>query len=180
MKKRIDGKTLELLLGDIVRQEVDAIVNAANPTLLGGGGVDGAIHRAGGPSILDECQIIRDVRGECPPGYAVFTSAGFLPARYVIHAVGPVWQGGKAGEPEILASCYRNALRIAVKLRLRSVAFPSISTGVYGYPTADAAAVALLTVTSFLSSEAATIETVRFVLYDSLTFMTYAGALDAL
>ena len=180
MEKRFRGKIIELVIGDITRQEVGAIVNAANPTLLGGGGVDGAIHRAGGPSILDECQSIRRVRGECPRGEAVFTLGGNLPARYVIHAVGPVWQGGESGEAEVLASCYRSALRIAVKLGLRTIAFPSISTGAYGYPVGEAATIALLTVASFLSSEPNAPERVRFVLYDSLTFMTYAGALDAL
>ncbi|MBP2674640.1 MAG: O-acetyl-ADP-ribose deacetylase [Deltaproteobacteria bacterium] len=180
MVKIIGGRTIDLVLGDIVRQDVDAIVNAANPTLLGGGGVDGAIHRAGGPAILEECQTIRTVRGECPRGEAVFTSGGRLPARYVIHAVGPVWQGGDHGEAEVLASCYRNALRIAAKLGARTVAFPSISTGAYGYPLGEAATVALLAVSSFLSSEPEAPETVRFVLYDTLTFMAYAGALDAL
>jgi len=175
-----NGKTIELVLGDITRQEVGAVVNAANPTLLGGGGVDGAIHRAGGPSILEECQSIRNVRGECPVGQAVFTLGGNLPARYVIHAVGPVWQGGESAEAELLASCYLSALRIAVKLGLRTVAFPSISTGAYGYPIGQAATVALMTVSSFLSSEPNAPDLVRFVLYDSLTFMTYAGALDAL
>ncbi len=180
MEKAVGGKTIELVLGDIVRQEVDAIVNAANPTLLGGGGVDGAIHRAGGPAIIEECQTLRNVRGECPIGEAVFTSAGRLPARYVIHAVGPVWQGGENREAELLASCYRNALRIAAKLGLRTVAFPSISTGIYGYPTSEAATVALVTVASFLTSEPQAPDRVRFVLYDTLTFATYAGALDAL
>jgi O-acetyl-ADP-ribose deacetylase (regulator of RNase III) len=180
MKKAVGGKIIELVLGDIVRQEVDAIVNAANPTLLGGGGVDGAIHRAGGPAILEECQTLRNVRGECPIGEAVFTSAGRLPARYVIHAVGPVWQGGENREAELLASCYRNALRIAAKLGLRTIAFPSISTGIYGYPTGEAATVALVTVASFLASEPLAPDRVRFVLYDTLTFATYAGALDAL
>lgn len=180
MAKTFGGKTIELVLGDITRQEVGAIVNAANPTLLGGGGVDGAIHRAGGPSILEECQSIRNVRGECPRGQAVFTLGGNLPARYVIHAVGPVWQGGESGEAELLASCYRSALRIAVKLGLRTIAFPSISTGAYGYPVGQAATIALLTVSSFLSSEPNAPDLVRFVLHDSLTFMTYAGALDAL
>jgi len=180
MEKTFGGKKIELVLGDIVRQNVDAIVNAANPTLLGGGGVDGAIHRAGGPAILEECQTIRNVRGECPRGEAVFTSGGRLPARFVIHAVGPVWQGGDQGEGELLASCYLNSLRIASKLGARIVAFPSISTGAYGYPVGEAATVALLTVSSFLSSGPSAPETVRFVLYDTLTFMTYAGALDAL
>ena len=180
MKKKIDNKTIELIQGDIVCQEADAIVNAANPSLLGGGGVDGAIHRAGGPSILEECQAIRSVYGKCPPGEVVFTSAGKLASKYVIHAVGPVWQGGDSSEAELLASCYRNALRIAVKLGLRTIVFPSISTGVYGYPVDQAAAVALLTVSSFLETEAATVKTVRFVLHDIITFMTYSGALDSL
>ena len=180
MEKTFGGKTIELVQGDITRQEVGAVVNAANPTLLGGGGVDGAIHRAGGPSILEECQSIRNVRGECPRGQAVFTLGGNLPARYVIHAVGPVWQGGDAGEAKILASCYRSALRIAVKLGVRTVAFPSISTGAYGYPVEEAASIALLTVASFLASEPDAPDRVRFVLYDALTFMTYAGALDSL
>ena len=180
MKKKIGNKTLELIQGDIIRQDADAIVNAANPSLLGGGGVDGAIHRAGGPSILEECKAIRSVHGQCPPGEAVFTSAGKLASKYVIHAVGPVWQGGGAGEAELLAACYRGALRIAVKLGLRTIAFPSISTGAYGYPVDQAAAVALLAVSSFLDAEAVAIKTVRFVLHDRATFMTYAGALDSL
>ena len=180
MKKKINGKIIELVQGDIVRQEVDAIVNAANPSLFGGGGVDGAIHYAGGPSILEECRTIRNVRGKCPVGEAVFTSAGNLSAKYVIHAVGPVWQGGAVGEAELLASCYRNALRIAVKLCLRTIVFPSISTGAYGYPMDQAAAVALLAVSSFLEAEATTVETVRFVLHDKAAFMTYAGALNSL
>jgi O-acetyl-ADP-ribose deacetylase (regulator of RNase III) len=180
MERVFGGKTIDLVLGDIVRQQVDAIVNAANPTLLGGGGVDGAIHRAGGPSILDECQVIRTVRGECPRGEAVFTYGGRLPARYVIHAVGPVWQGGSQGEADQLAACYRSALRIAAKLGARTVAFPSISTGAYGYPPGEAATIALLAVSEFLSSDPASPDLVRFVLYDTLTFMAYAGALDSL
>ena len=180
MKKKIGNTTIELIQGDIVCQEVDAVVNAANPSLLGGGGVDGAIHRAGGPLILEECQAIRSERGLCPPGEAVFTYAGKLAAKYVIHAVGPVWQGGAADEAKLLASCYRNVLCIAVKLCLRSVAFPSISTGAYGYPVEQAAAVALLEISSFLKAKAPVVKIVRFVLHDSITFMTYAGALDSL
>ncbi|MCL1925676.1 MAG: O-acetyl-ADP-ribose deacetylase [Syntrophorhabdaceae bacterium] len=180
MKKKIGEKTIELIQGDIVLQEMDAIVNAANPSLLGGGGVDGAIHRAGGPSILEECQAIRSIHGRCPPGEVVFTSAGNLASKYVIHAVGPMWQGGDVGEAELLASCYRNALRVSVKLGLRSIAFPSISTGAYGYPVDQAAAVALCAVSSFLESEATTVKVVRLVLHDSVTFMTYAGAFDLL
>ena len=180
MEKTVSGKVIELILGDITRQEVDAIVNAANSSLLGGGGVDGAIHRAGGPAILEECRAIRKETGDCPVGEAVVTGAGRLPARYVIHAVGPVWQGGGEREKERLASCYRNALRIAAKLGLRTVAFPSISTGIYGYPVEEAATVALTTVASCLTSEPGAPSRVLFVLFDTFTFATYAGALDAL
>jgi O-acetyl-ADP-ribose deacetylase (regulator of RNase III) len=180
MEKTVSGKVIELVLGDITRQAVDAIVNAANSTLLGGGGVDGAIHRAGGPAIHEECLAIRAERGECPAGEAVLTGGGHLPARYVIHAVGPVWRGGDQGEPELLASCYRNAMRIAAEHGCRSIAFPSISTGIYGYPVSLAATKAVATVASFLSSEPASPSLVRFVLFDALTFATYAGALDEL
>ncbi|MCL2102930.1 MAG: O-acetyl-ADP-ribose deacetylase [Syntrophorhabdaceae bacterium] len=180
MKKKIGGKVIELIQGDIVRQEADAIVNAANPSLLGVGGVDGAIHRAGGPSIHKECKAIRNARGQCLPGEAVFTSAGKLPSKYVIHVVGPVWQGGNADEAKLLLSCYRNALRVAMELGLRTIAFPSISTGAYGYPVDQAAATALLAVSSFLKDEPSAVKTVRFVLHDSVTLITYAGALDSL
>jgi O-acetyl-ADP-ribose deacetylase len=180
MEKTVSGKVIELVLGDITRQAVDAIVNAANSTLLGGGGVDGAIHRAGGPAIHEECLAIRAERGECPAGEAVLTGGGHLPARYVIHAVGPVWRGGDQGEPQLLASCYRNAMRIAAEHGCRSIAFPSISTGIYGYPVSLAATKAVATVASFLSSEPASPSLVRFVLFDTLTFATYAGALDEL
>jgi O-acetyl-ADP-ribose deacetylase len=180
MEKTINGRVIELVLGDITQQEVDAVVNAANPTLLGGGGVDGAIHRAGGPSILAECRAIREERGECPPGEAVVTGGGRLPARRVIHAVGPVWQGGDRGEALVLASCYRNALRIAAELGLQTVAFPSISTGIYGFPLKKAVPVALSTVADFLAREQAAPFRVRFVLFDSVTYATYVGALDSL
>src|SRR5512143_1308193 len=115
MERRFGAGTIELVLGDITREEADAIVNAANPSLLGGGGVDGAIHRAGGPRILSECQAIRARQGGCPAGEAVITTAGRLPARYVIHTVGPVWRGGERGEPDLLASCYRSSLRLAAR-----------------------------------------------------------------
>ena len=180
MEKAINGRVIELVLGDITQQAVDAIVNAANPTLLGGGGVDGAIHRAGGPSILAECRAIRGAKGECPPGEAVVTGGGRLRARRVIHAVGPVWHGGNRGEALVLASCYRNALRIAAELGLHTVAFPSISTGIYGFPLKKAVPVALSTVADFLAREPAAPFRVRFVLFDPVTYATYAGALDAL
>lgn len=150
MELIVNGKTLRLLLGDITTQEVDAVVNAANSGLLGGGGVDGAIHRAGGPAILEECRAIVSERGRLPPGQAVITTGGNLPARHVIHAVGPVWQGGGRGEAETLASAYRESLELAGQHGLRRVAFPSISTGAYGYPFEPASEVALGTVLTFL------------------------------
>ena len=137
---------IQVIQGDITRQAVDAIVNAANTTLLGGGGVDGAIHRAAGPELLEECRKL----GGCPTGEARLTRGYRLPARFVIHTPGPVWSGGRRGEVDLLAACYRNALTLASEHKLQTVAFPSISTGVYGYPLRDAARIALSTVAAFL------------------------------
>ena len=169
---------IRLVQGDITRQPVAAIVNAANSSLLGGGGVDGAIHRAGGPQILEECRRIRNRQGGCKTGEAVITTGGRLPAAHVIHTVGPVWNGGHKGEPALLASCYRNSLRLAVENHLDSVAFPSISTGIYGYPKAEAAAVAVREVRAFLSQNPVP-ATVTFVVFDEETLRLYKQALAA-
>lgn len=168
-------RSITLLVGDITRQAVDAIVNAANSSLLGGGGVDGAIHRAGGPSILAECKKIRQHRGMLPPGRAVVTTGGALPARYVIHTVGPIWHGGRGGEPEILANCYRESMQRAEELKIATLAFPSISTGAFGYPVDRAAVVALSTVAEALG-RAEQVREVRFVLFDEITFEQYKEA----
>ncbi|RPD47354.1 O-acetyl-ADP-ribose deacetylase [Paracnuella aquatica] len=156
---------IEIIKGDITRVEVDAIVNAANTSLMGGGGVDGAIHRAGGPAILEECRKIVARQGGCPTGSAVMTTAGRLPAQYVIHTVGPVWRGGKNGEPQLLAQCYRHSLQLAADNGCRSVAFPNISTGVYGYPKEAAAQIAVRSVLHFATTPT-TIERVLFVCFD--------------
>ena len=143
---------LRVVQGDITKLATTAIVNAANSSLLGGGGVDGAIHRAAGPQLLAECQRIRARQGGCKTGEAVLTTGGQLPATYVIHTVGPVWNGGHKGEPALLASCYRNSLRLASENKLASVAFPGISTGIYGYPKAEAAALAVHEAQQWLAS----------------------------
>lgn len=171
----INGSKLTLIVGDITTQAVDAIVNAANSQLIGGGGVDGAIRRAGGPAIEQECAAIRARQGGCPTGSAVITGAGRLQARYVVHAVGPIWQGGTHGEAELLASAYLSSLALAAECGARTVAFPSISTGVYGYPVAQAARVALKVIRSELSGER--FEEVRFVLFSEANFAVYAEAL---
>jgi O-acetyl-ADP-ribose deacetylase len=159
-----------IIEGDITTQEVDAIVNAANESLLGGGGVDGAIHRAGGSVILDEC---RKLRG-CKTGDAKITTAGDMPARYVIHTVGPVYRDGTQGEPELLASCYRRSLEVAVENGVRTIAFPAISCGVYGYPIPDAADIAVGAVAKFLAEDES-IACVRFVLFGNVAFRAYSA-----
>jgi O-acetyl-ADP-ribose deacetylase (regulator of RNase III) len=175
---RIGNRLLTLIRGDITHETVDAIVNAANSRLVGGGGVDGAIHRAGGPSIMRDCDRVRARRGGCPTGEAVSTTAGDLNAKRVIHTVGPTWSGGGAGEAKLLESCYRNSMRLAEAEGLRTVAFPSISTGVYRFPVAQAAAIALGTLIDELESR--DIDEVRFVLFSESDFETYAAALEAI
>jgi O-acetyl-ADP-ribose deacetylase (regulator of RNase III) len=164
---------LTLSRGDITTQAVDAIVNAANEGLWGGGGVDGAIHRAGGPEIMRECERIRAAAGGCPTGTAVLTSPGRLPARAVIHTVGPRWRGGGMGESELLAACYRSSLDLAAAHSHRTVAFPSISTGVYGYPVRAAAVVALATVAERLVAEPTDFDEIRFVLFSDRDLAVY-------
>ena len=164
---------LTLLLGDITRQHVDAIVNAANAGLVGGGGVDGAIHHAGGPAIMEECDRIRADKGGCPTGSAVATSAGKLRARAVIHAVGPRWRGGSHGEERLLASAYRSSLELAAARGYRTVAFPSIGTGVYGYPLQKAAEVALRTIMEVLGERPGDFDEVKIVLFSKSDLGVY-------
>lgn len=175
MEVRINQGLLALVQGDITEEQTDAIVNAANTRLRGGAGVDGAIHRAGGPSIMEECRKI----GGCPTGQAVITTGGNLKARYVIHTVGPVYQGGTSGEADLLRSAYLSSLRLAAARGLKSVALPAISTGVYRYPLAEAAHIALQTAVDYLK-ENTDIELIRFVLYDRRTYDVFAAELGKL
>jgi O-acetyl-ADP-ribose deacetylase (regulator of RNase III) len=167
------AQPIELREGDITRIAVDAIVNAANSSLAGGGGVDGAIHRAGGPSIMRELDEIRPRSGGCKTGSAVATSAGNLPAKYVFHAVGPVYRDGKHGEPDLLASCYRTCLALADERDLRTISFPAISTGVYGYPLHEAAEIAIAEVKAYFAKPGAKIEKAIFVLFGQRAYKTY-------
>ena len=177
MEVTINGTSLSLEQGDITLLDTDAIVNAANSSLMGGGGVDGAIHQAGGPAILEECKTIVAQRGRLPAGQAVITTGGNMRTRHVIHTVGPIWRGGRQGEPETLASAYRESLRLAVEKGLKSVSFPSISTGAYGYPLDRAARVALQAVADFLHNDSS-LQEVVFVLFDSRPFDAYKQALE--
>jgi len=162
---------IHVIHGDITKLDVDAIVNAANSSLLGGGGVDGAIHRAGGPAILEECQQIRNRQGGCKTGEAVITTGGNLKARHVIHTVGPVWRGGSNREPELLANAYRNSLELAIENNCATVAFPNVSTGIYGYPKDDAAIVAVNTVKEFLQTHSGL--QVTFCCFDAENYAIY-------
>ena len=175
-----NGKLLRLTEGDITRVAADAIANAANSALAGGGGVDGAIHRVGGPSIMRELDAIRKRTGGCPTGSAVATGAGALPAKWVFHAVGPVYRDGLHGEPDLLSSCYSTCLRLAEEHGAGHITFPSISTGVYGYPIVDAARISLRTVAMHLMTPDTLVSRVEFVLFGRNAYDTYATELTAL
>ncbi len=175
MQKNVGPSVIEVIQGDLTKENVDAIVNAANESLLGGGGVDGAIHQAGGPAILEECRKL----GGCPTGDAKITTAGNMPAKYVIHTVGPIYRDGAHGEPEKLASCHRRSLEVAAENGVKSVSFPAISCGVYGYPIPKAAEIALDTVKTFLETHEG-VEHVRFVLFGADTFTLFQSALERL
>ncbi|MBV8732704.1 MAG: O-acetyl-ADP-ribose deacetylase [Acidobacteriia bacterium] len=171
------GRKLTLQVGDITKVAADAIVNAANSALAGGGGVDGAIHRAAGPAIMRELDTIRTQSGGCPTGSAVATCAGKLPARHVFHAVGPVYRDGRHGEPELLASCYRKCLELAEENGVDTISFPAISTGIYGYPLDEAAAIALREITTHLNRPDAKVRHAIVILFGHAAYNAYAKAL---
>ena len=168
---------IELIIGDITKLKADAIVNAANSSLMGGGGVDGAIHRAGGPAILEECRMIVARQGGCKTGEAVITTAGNLPAKFVIHTVGPVWNGGNKKEAELLTACYQNSLKLAAEYQLLSIGFPNISTGIYGYPKKEAAEIAVYVVSEFLKQNNF-INKVYFVCFDEENHQLYQSLIN--
>ena len=176
MEIKINSTTLSIIKGDITNEETDAIVNAANSRLVGGGGVDGAIHRAGGPKIMEECRKI----GGCPTGEAVITTGGNLKVKHVIHTVGPIYRDGKHREAELLSSAYRKSLELAVSKGIKSIAFPSISTGAYGYPINEAAEIALRAVIEFIKAAAAPLQIIRFVLFSDKDLKVYEGSLKKL
>lgn len=180
MQKEIGKTVIKLIKGDITEEICDAIVNAANSSLMGGGGVDGAIHRAGGAAILEECKKIVAKQGRLPTGEAVITTAGNLKCKYVIHTVGPVWCGGTKGEPELLKNAYVNSLKLAVSYNLESIAFPSISTGTYGYPIDNASVVAIGSVMDFIKNQKHSLKEVRFVLFSDKDYFCYKAVLDEL
>jgi O-acetyl-ADP-ribose deacetylase (regulator of RNase III) len=177
MEIMLNGTRIRLLVGDITKQETQAIVNAANSSLMGGGGVDGAIHRAGGPEILKECRVIVKEKGPCPPGEAVITSGGNLKARYVIHTVGPIWSGGGEKEDKTLERAYRNSLNLAIQNNIKSIAFPSISTGAYSFPIERAAKIATSTIVNFVKENPGALEEVRITLFTQKDFQLYSKAL---
>jgi len=177
-KVTVKNTIIRALVGDITAEKTEAIVNAANSSLMGGGGVDGAIHRAGGPAILDDCRKIVAEIGRLPAGKAAITTAGKMAAKYVIHTVGPVWHGGNAHEPDILASCYAECLKLASARGIRSIAFPAISTGIYGYPAGLAAQVAVSALTGFIRNANSSVEDVHFVLFDKASYNIYVAELE--
>jgi O-acetyl-ADP-ribose deacetylase (regulator of RNase III) len=179
MEVTINRTKVSIIQGDITRQASNAIVNAANSSLMGGGGVDGAIHRAGGPAILEECKAIVARQGRLPTGKAAVTTGGNLQARFVIHTVGPIWHGGNKNEAELLRSAYYECLKLATGRKLASISFPSISTGAYGYPADEAAKIAVSTVASFLKEQETSLNDVVFVLFDSRTYQSYQSTLQA-
>jgi O-acetyl-ADP-ribose deacetylase (regulator of RNase III) len=179
MDKKIGGTLLKTIVADITTLAVDAIVNAANSSLMGGGGVDGAIHRAGGPDILKECKEIVRSSGRLPTGEAVITTAGNMPSRHVIHTVGPVWHGGGNGEADLLANCYKNCLQVAMEQGLSRIAFPSISTGIYGYPVNEAATVAIGAVEESIQHHPDFFTEIIFCGFDAGTERAYAKALGS-
>jgi O-acetyl-ADP-ribose deacetylase (regulator of RNase III) len=178
MELTTNNTKVSIIKGDITKQATDAIVNAANPSLMGGGGVDGAIHRAGGPAILEECKKIVANQGRLPTGKAVITTGGNLKAQHVIHTVGPIWHGGSGNESELLKSAYFECLKVATENKLASISFPSISTGAYGYPVDEAARIAANTMVWFLKEQATSLKEVVFVLFDSRTYESYLSALQ--
>lgn len=173
-----ENSRISLVQGDITRQNVDAIVNAANSSLMGGGGVDGAIHRAGGPAILEECKQIVALDGRLQPGKAAITGGGNLPATYVIHTVGPIWRGGTGNEDDVLASAYRESLALAVQYEIKTIAFPSISTGAYGFPVDRAARIAISTVQEHCQNQASP-RLIKFILFAPRTLESYKQALGS-
>lgn len=180
MDTTINHGRLSIISGDITRQSTDTIVNAANSSLMGGGGVDGAIHRAGGPAILEECKQIVARQGRLPAGQAVITTGGQLKAKYVIHTVGPIWQGGTSNEAELLESAYKESLKLAEKNRIESISFPSISTGAYRYPLPEAAEIAIRSFVSFLHHSAGSLKEVVLVAFNAETEEAYTVALQKL
>lgn len=178
MQFKIDFTTFILKKGDITKEETDAIVNAANSSLLGGGGVDGAIHRAGGPAVLEACRKIRSASGSLPTGEAVITTGGNLAAKHVIHTVGPVYRGGNNNEPELLRNAYYNSLKIGAENKIKTIAFPSISTGIYGYPIESAGKIAVETCMDYIKNENHSFKEIRFVTFSEYDFNVYKGIFE--